>query len=134
MKMSIRLAEPKDAENYSKWLKADLPISHADPNAALAAQAFTAVVEQEGEPILMQTAKPVLMLEAIAPKTGITPVESARAIREMFDGMKRVAKAHGFDEIYFSSDFPPFKKMVEKKSHKKHGIEKVNLTVYRVKV
>jgi hypothetical protein len=133
-KLSVRLAKPEDAENYSTWLKADLPISHADPNAAIKTQAFTAVVDDEGQPVLMQTAQPVLMLEALAPKPGLSPSESARAIREMFQAMKRVARAYGFPEIYFASDHEPFKRMVEKKSHKKHGISKVDLQVYRVKI
>ena len=130
----MRLAKPEDAENYSKWLKADQGISHADPATTLYPNAFTAVVDAQEEPVLMQSAHPVLMLEALARRPDITPRQSARAINEMFEGMKRVAAAYGIKEIYFASSHEPLQKMVQKKSHKKHGIEKVNLTMYRVKV
>ena len=132
MKMSVRLAKPEDAENYSEWLKASVPVSHADPHAALGTQAFTAVVDQDGKPVLMQTAQPVLMLEAIAPKPGISPVQSARAIREMWLAFQRVAKAYGVSEIWFGSDYKPTQDMIAK--HPKYGITPVSLQMYRMKV
>lgn len=131
---SLRLAKPEDAKNYAEWLNADAKINYVDPKTVMYRSALTAVVEEDGEPVLMQTAHPVLMLEALAPKPGITPKQSARAIWEIFEGFKRVAQSYGIKEIYFASSFEPLQKMVEKKSHKKHGITRVTLPVFRCKL
>ncbi len=69
------------------------------------------------------------MLEAHAKRPDITPRQSARAINEMFEGMKRVAAAYGIKEIYFASTQVPLQKMAEKR-----GCERVNLQMYRYKL
>lgn len=125
-KQSVRLAKPEDAQKYAEWLKSDAKINCVDPATVNYRSSFTAVVEQNEEPVMMQTAHPVLMLEALAPKPGLPPKESARAINEMFEAMKRVARSYGIKEIYFASSHEPLQKMVEKR-----GCKRVTIPVYR---
>lgn len=130
-KSNVRLAEPKDAKQYAEWLKADAKINYVDPATVNYRSSVTAVVEKhedgkEPVPVLIQTANPVLMLEAIAPNPDNTPMQNARAINEMFEAFKRLATAYGIKELYFCSSHEPLQKMVEKR-----GCKRVTLPVYR---
>jgi hypothetical protein len=126
---TVRLAQPEDAPKYAQWLKADAKINFVDPATVGYRSSFTAVVEEENEPVLMQSAHPVLMLEAVAPNPDNSPRQNARAINEMFEAMKRVAQSYGITEIYFASAHEPLQRMVEKR-----GCTRVNLPVFRFKL
>ena len=124
--MNVRLARSEDAEKYANWLKADAKINHVDPATVNYRSSVTAVVENGDKPVLIQTANPVLMLEAIAPNPDNTPMQNARAINEMFEAFKRLAASYHIKEIYFCSSHEPLQKMVEKR-----GCKRVTLPVYR---
>lgn len=132
--LSVRLAKPEDAGNYRKWLSRDAKINCVDPNTVNYRSAFTAVVEdsKDAEPAAMQTAHPVLMLEAIAVNPKNTATQNASAIVEMLEGMKRVAKNYGIQEIYFASSYEPLKKFAE--NHPELGAAPVTLQMYRIKI
>jgi hypothetical protein len=80
----------------------------------------------------MQTAHPVLMLEAIATNPENTAVQNARAIVEMLEAMKRVAKSYGIKELYFASNHEPLQKMAE--AHPELGATPVTIQMYRCKL
>ena len=130
--IKVRLARPEDAKNYSEWLKRDAKINYVDPKTVNYRSAFTAVVEQDDKPLLMQTAHPVLMLEAIGTNPDNTAKQNALAIVEMLEAMKRVARDYGIKEIYFASGHEPLQKMAEE--HPELGATAVTLQMYRVKI
>jgi hypothetical protein len=130
--LSVRLAKPEDAKNYSEWLKRDAKINYVDPKTVSYRSSFTAVVDQDDKPSLMQTAHPVLMLEAIATNPDNTAKQNALAIVEMLEAMKRVAKDYGIQEIYFASEHKPLQKMAEE--HPELGATPVTLQMYRIKL
>ena len=134
--LSVRLATPEDAKNYCDWLKRDAQINYVDPKTVNYRSSFTAVVEEskdgESSPVAMQTAHPVLMLEAIATDPANTAPQNAQAVVEMLEAMKRVAKSYGIQEIYFASGHKPLQKMAEK--HPELGATPVSLQMYRIKI
>jgi hypothetical protein len=130
--LNVRLARSEDAKNYCEWLKRDAEINCVDPETVKYRSSFTAVVEDGDKPVLMQTAHPVLMLEAIATNPENTPRQNALAIVEMLEAMKRVAKSYGIKEIYFASEHKPLQQMAEK--HPELGATPVTLQMYRVKI
>lgn len=127
--VTIRTAEPKDAKNYSDWLKAASTINLVDYKVYEYPAINTVVVEKNGEPILMNSFHPVLMMEALAPKPGLSPMDEARALKQLFDGIKNIAAATGVKEIWFGCSDPRMDVFVQR-----HGFEKVSFPVYRIKV
>ena len=126
----IRDAEPKDAENYSNWLAASSDINLVDYGVYKYPTCLTAVVEdKEGAPALMNSAHLVLVMEALAPRPGLSPLQEARALKELFEAMKRVAKATGVREILFGCKDERVHKFIEGR-----GFQKLDFPVFRFKV
>jgi hypothetical protein len=124
-----RTAEPRDAETYVEWLKAasDKNLFEAAPYSEPTCN--TVVVEADGEPILMNSYRLVLVQEALAPKPGADPKDAARALRELYAGIRRVAQATGIKEILFQCADPTLEKFILKK-----GFTKVSTPVFKMRV
>src|ERR1700757_323183 len=100
-KFQGRTAEPPNAENYFDWLKAASGINLVETEVYSEPTCNTVVVEANGEPVLMNSFRLVLCMEALAPKPGIDPKDEARALRELYAGIRRVAEATGIKEVIF---------------------------------
>lgn len=127
--VTVRGAEPRDAKNYADWLQAAEDINLVDRGVYSYPTTNTVVVEKDGEPVLMNSFQAVLVMEALAPKPGISPMDEARALKELFAGIKRVAEATGVKEIMFACKDSRVIKFVEK-----HGGEVLSVPVLRFKL
>jgi len=127
--VTLRAAEPRDAQNYVDWLKAAADINLVDTGVYSYPTTNTVVVEKDKQPVLMNSFQAVLVMEALAPKPGISPMDEARALKELFEGIKRVAEAAGVKEIMFACKDERVIRFVEK-----HGGEKISVPVLRFKI
>lgn len=122
-----RLAEEKDATNAAEWA-----VSNGNPvsTALEYPSTLTVAVDEEDEPVLYQTFHPVLMLEALVVKPGISKRQAARAIKELYEAVKRVAETYHMKEMYFFTEKPGMQQMVEKHEM----FERVDMPCYRCKL
>jgi hypothetical protein len=126
----IRDAQPTDSENYTKWLFAASDKNLLDLEVYKYPTCNTVVVENKaGEPVLMNSAHLVLVMEALAPRPGVTPLQEARALKELFEAMKAVARKSGVREILFGCKDESLAGFI-----KDRGFEKINFPVFRYKV
>jgi hypothetical protein len=125
--MKVRLAKPEDAKLCAEWaVSAGNPISTALGYPSV----ITVAVDEEEEPVLFQTAYPVLLLEALVVKPDASNEQHARGIKALYDYMKGLSKQFGLAEMYFFTKSAPMMAMVTK-----HNMfEKVQLDGYRCKV
>lgn len=128
-KVTVRPAELRDASNYTKWLEAASDINLVDTAVYSYPTCNTLTVETAGEPVLMNSFHLVLMMEALAPKPGISPLTEARALKELFDGIKRLAAASGVKEIFFGCKDERLIKFIEGRD-----FERLNYPVFRFKI
>lgn len=89
----------------------------------------TVVIEKAGEPILMTSYHAILMVEALAPQPGLSPMNEARALKTLFDGVEKAAKDLGIKEIWFGCSDERVQKFATR-----HGIERVPFAVFRKKL
>lgn len=87
----------------------------------------------------MNSVHAVLVMEALAPRPGITPMQEARALDELFEKVKEVARAAGIKEVMFGCKDERLEKfLLEKekknKNRKKKGFERLEFPVFRVKL
>lgn len=126
---TIRPAEPKDAGDYTDWLKGSSDINLVDWNVYGYPAINTLVVEQEAEPVLMTSAHPVLTVEALAPKPGLKPKDEARALKKLFEGLRNLAIASGIAEINFTCSDERVIRFAEK-----HGLKRVTTPILKMVV
>jgi|SRR6185312_2026036 len=126
----LRSAEPKDSKNYSDWLLAAKDINLLDCKVFDYPTANTLVVgDRDGEPLLMNTFQAVIVMEALAPKPGLSPLREARALKELFEGIKKIAAATGVREVMFGCKDERLMKFIEGR-----GFERLSFPVFRYKV
>jgi hypothetical protein len=128
-KFQARSAKPDDAQMYFDWLKEASSINLVDTEVYGYPTCNTIVVEKDEEPILINSFHAVNMMEALAPKPGLSPKDEARALRELYDAVRRIAVFTGVREIWFACIDNRLKKFIEKQ-----GFEQVMTPVYKIKV
>ena len=127
--VTVRDAEPRDADTYAEWLEAAGDINMMDPAVYTYPTCHTLTVEKDGKPVLMNSYQLCLVMEALAPKPGITPMNEARALNALFDGIKKIAQDQGIKEVLFGCKDPRVDAFVTR-----HGFEKLSFPVYRIKL
>lgn len=127
--ITVRAAEPGDAPLYADWLTAASDINLVDQAVYSYPTCNTVVVEKEGEPVLMNSFQLCLVMEALAPKPGLSPMDEARALKKLFDGIKAVAEASGIKEVLFGCKDPRVDKFVTGR-----GFQKLPFPIYRTKL
>lgn len=136
----IRPAEENDAVTYAEWLGEASDINLVDRSVYTYPTAQHLVVtDREGTPQLMNSIHAVIVMEALAPRPGITPMQEARALDELFEKIKQVAREAGIREVMFGCKDERLEKfLLEKekknKNRKKKGFERLNFPVFRVKL
>lgn len=127
--ITVRGAEAKDSQNYIDWLRAASDINLVDTSVYSYPTCNTLVVEKNGDPVLMNSFHLVAMVEALAPKPGLPPMDEARALKSLFDTVKGAAEMSGVKEVWFGCSDPRVEKFVER-----HGIERVNFPMFRMRI
>lgn len=127
--MSIRNAQSEDAATYAEWLKEAEDINLVDRKVYEYPTCQTLVVENNGQPQLMNSFHAVLVIEALAPRPGITPLQEARALNELFEKIKQVARDAGIREIMFGCRDERLGKFIEGR-----GFERLSFPCFRFKL
>lgn len=125
----IRPAQIEDAVLYAEWLREAEHINLIDRKVYEYPTLQTLVVERNDEPQLINSFHAVLVMEALAPKPGLTPLQEARALNELFEKIKDVARQAGIKEIVFGCKDEQLGKFIEGR-----GFEKVSFPVFRFKL
>lgn len=125
----IRNAQPEDAATYAEWLEASEGINLVDRKVYEYPTCQTLVVENNEQTQLMNSFHAVLVMEALAPRPGITPLQEARALNELFEKIKQVARDAGIKEIMFGCKDEQLGKFIEGR-----GFERLNFPVFRFKI
>jgi hypothetical protein len=125
--LNSRLAEPRDAEDCARWtIEGGNPAS----TALTYPSTLTVAVDEDDEPVLYQTLHPVLMLEAMVLRPGISTLRAARGIKELYVSMKRLAESYGMKEMYLFTPYEAEQLMLEK-----HNMfHKVEMPCYRCRL
>ena len=137
--LMIRAATENDAYTYAEWLNKASDINLVDRKVYDYPTIQHLVVERGGEPQLMNSVHAVLVMEALAPRPDITPMQEARALDELFEKVKDMARAAGIKEVMFGCKDERLEKfLLEKekknKNRKKKGFERLKFPVFRVKL
>lgn len=127
--MSVRNVQPEDAATYAAWLKEAEGINLVDRGVYKYPTCQTLVVEKDEQPQLMNSFHAVLVMEALAPRPGITPLQEARALNELFEKVKQVARDAGIKEVMFGCKDESLEKFIEGR-----GFEKLSFPVFRFKL
>lgn len=127
--MSVRNTKPEDAATYAGWLKEAEHINLVDRGVYEYPTCQTLVVEHKEQPLLINSFHAVLVMEALAPKPGITPLREAWALNELFEKIKEIARAAGVKEIMFGCKDEGLEKFIEER-----GFEKLSFPVFRFKL
>jgi hypothetical protein len=125
----VRQPQPEDASTYAEWLKEAEHINLVDRKVYEYPTCQTLVVERDGEPQLFNSFHAVLVMEALAPKPGLTPLQEARALNELFDKVKDVARQAGIKEIVFGCKDEKLGKFIEGR-----GFERLSFPCFRFKL
>lgn len=124
----IRNAQPEDADTYASWLE-NTKDNLLDKDVYQYPTLQTLVVEKDGQPEIINSFHAVIVMEALAPRPGITPLAEARALNELFEKIKEVALAAGIKEVMFMCKDERLQKFIERR-----GFERLNHPCYRFKV
>lgn len=126
---SVRAARPEDAAIYEWWLREAEDINLVDRKVYEYPTCQTLVVEQNERPVLMNSFHAVLVMEALAPRPEITPLQEARALNELFEKVKQVARDAGIREVMFGCKDERLAKFIEGR-----GFERLSFPVFRFKL
>lgn len=128
--MSVRIAKPEDAATYTSWLFNSIDVNLlSDLEVYKYPTCQTLVVERKEQPLLMNSFHAVFVMEALAPKPGLTPLREAWALNELFEEIKAKARAAGVKEIMFGCKDERLGDFI-----KDRGFERLNFPVYRYKL
>lgn len=127
--MTVRAAQPEDAATYAAWLAEASNVNLVDRDVYEYPTCQTLVVEREGKPKLMNSFHAVIVMEALAPEPGITPLQEARALNELFEKVKQVARDAGVKEIMFGCKDETLAKFIEGR-----GFRRVTFPMFGIKI
>jgi hypothetical protein len=96
----VRFANQADAPQFSEWVTAAREINLFDP-AVMDYPTTRTLVAHNGEPLLYMPVQQVLMMESLAPKPGLTPIEEGLALREITKAVALLGSQASIRESYF---------------------------------
>jgi len=125
----VRNAKPEDAATYASWLKDATHINLVDHGVYGYPTTQTLVVEHKEQPQLINSFHAVIVMEALAPRPGLSALREAWALNELFEKIKEKARAAGVKEIMFGCKDKRLEKFI-----KERGFEKLSFPVFRYKL
>lgn len=128
--ITTRGAGPQDAKTYIEWLGAASEVNLVDPKVYSYPTCNTLVIEKNGSPVLMNSFHLVSMMEALAPKPGLPPLDEARALKSLFDTVKGASEMSGVKEVWFGCKDETLAKFVEGR----RGFERIKFPMFRMQI
>ena len=126
--MITRPADPQDAARMAEW-SVHTPSNGFDPDTATYPHLFTFAIEDKDGPILYVPTHPVLVIESVACRPGITPKQYIQALLEAKRVTEQYAQQYQMREIYTSSGYAPMLRTL-----RRHGYEPIVGTALRKKI
>lgn len=124
----VRGIKPEEFDTLVKWLVEQQDKNYVD--LGMLSYPKTAVlVAGNGTPNLFMPVQPVLMLESLAAKPGISGRDFMKSLKCLVDSVKEIAAKQGIAELYFFIG----DKRIEKLGHYV-GFEKMDLPCYRLRL
>jgi len=96
----VRFAEERDNPQFTAWMNAAQDINLFDP-AVMSYPTTRTLLAHNGEALVYMPIQNALMMESLAPKPGITPIEEAIALREITKAVALLASQQQIRETYF---------------------------------
>lgn len=128
MKVTVRIAEEKDAEQFVEW-EQRTENNGFDPTIAQYPSLRTLVSEIDGEPALYTPFHPVIVVESLGHRPGITPRQNAISIYRADQAIEQLARSYGMAEVWWMCSDESLIKAAQSR-----GYEVVKTTVLRKKV
>ena len=103
MKLTVEaadFAQPELAEKFREWVF-NTPENLFDQKVMFYPTTNTLVVKKDDEPELFGPFQATITLESLAVRPGLTPMETARALKQFMEAIKAIARHTGVREINF---------------------------------
>ena len=124
----IRLAREDEAQLYFDWAT-ESSINEFDPEVAKFPSSVTwAAYDQDG-PVAFQTIQRPLVLESLAPRPGLSKLQTAQVLKEFTQNAVSQAHLQGAGEIWFLGSDVPTDEFAQN-----WIFEKVEMPLFRVKI
>ena len=127
-KFEARRARWDEARQVGEWTHANREKNHYDPEIFKYESTRVLAVDKSREPILYLPYQLVILAEALAPKPGLSPGDTAAGIKEALHEIVRVAMQSKIGEVYFLGGDVETAEFA-----KAHGFEELHLKVMRLK-
>ena len=125
----VRPALPEESKTFIDWSLENADKSQFDPAVAAFPSSVTWVAYDKDGPLVYQTIQQPLMLESIAPRPGVTPIQISSALKELTQNAVSQAHILGAGEIlFFGSDADTDRFATN------HIFEEVPMKIFRVKI
>lgn len=128
MKVTVRLAEAKDAVQFVDW-ENQTENNGFDPNIVTYPSLRTLVSEIDGEPALYTPFHPVMVVESLGHRPGISPRHNAISIYRADQAIEKLARHYNMAEIWWMCSDATLIKAAQAR-----GYEVVKTAVLRKKV
>ena len=125
----VRPIRPDEAQIFFDWSVENADKSQFDPVVALFPSSSTWCAYDSTGPLAYQTLQQPIMLESVAPRPGLTPVQMASCLKELTQNAVTQASVRGVGEILFLGSDEDTNLFASS-----HIFEEVNMKVYRVKI
>lgn len=96
----VRPILPEESQMYFDWAT-ESKINEFDSSVCLFPSSTTWAAFDESGPVAFQTLQAPIMLESLAPRPGLSPAQTAQALKELTQHAITLAYSRGAGEIYF---------------------------------
>lgn len=124
----VRPIDPSEADIFIGWAKEN-PKNEFDPAVALFPSSTTWCAYDKTGPLAYQTLQTPIMLESLAPRPGLSPIQISFLLKELTKNAITQAHCRGAGEIYFLGSDDSTNEFA---AH--HIFEEVPMKVYRLRL
>ena len=124
----VRLAQEDEAQMFLDWGREN-PVNGFDPEPTRFPTSTTWAVYDKDGPVAFQTSQRPIVLESLAPRPGLSKMQTAQALKELTQNAVTQANLLGVGEIYYLGSDPATDEFAQN-----WVFEKVDMPVYRLKI
>jgi hypothetical protein len=125
----VRPIQPDEATTFFSWAVENADKSEFDPAVALFPSSSTWCAYDKTGPLAYQTLQQPIMLESLAPRPGLSPVQISLCLKELTKNAITQGSIKGAGEIYFLGMDEDTNQFAEN-----HIFEEVNMKIFRLKL